>query len=143
MAIRAREGRDMKANGTSESTDSPVAGVIPAPTRVHDDAVAADELNGSRSARDPDAEREARRTARDELRAAPAERPGAMPPTRGKRAPLEAPLRAVLATGGIVATAVVIAAVMGSQDAAGWLIGAVASIVSLVLAAWLRSSGRV
>ena len=133
----------MKANGTSESTGSPVAGVIPAPIRVHDDAIAADELNGSRLAGDPNAEREARRTARDEQRAAPAERNGGMPPTGAKRLPLEAPVRRILATGGIVAIAVVVAAVMGSQDAAGWLIGVVASIVSLVLAALLRSSSRV
>jgi hypothetical protein len=89
------------------------------------------------------AEREARRMARDARREVPAERPPGMLPTRDKRLPLEAPLMRVLATGGIVGLAVVVAAIMGSQDVAGWLIGAVTSILSLVLAAVLWSSRRV
>ena len=47
-----------------------------------------------------------------------------------------------IATAGIVAIAVVIAAIMGSQDSQGWLIGLVVSVVSLVLAALLWSSRR-
>jgi hypothetical protein len=87
------------------------------------------------------AERDARRTQRDERRD-PAERPGVMIPSRRKRLPLEAPLMRTVATAGIVAIAVVVAAIMGSQGAQEWLIGLVASIVSLVLAALLWSSRR-
>jgi hypothetical protein len=65
-----------------------------------------------------------------------------MIPNRRKRLPLEAPLMRTVATAGIVAIAVVIAAIMGSQDSQGWLIGLVVSIVSLVLAALLWSSRR-
>jgi hypothetical protein len=88
----------------------------------------------------PGTEREARRTARDERREAPAERPGAMIPSGRRRLPLEAPLMRVVATAGIVGIGVVIAAIMGSQDSQGWLIGLVVSIVSVVLAAMLWSS---
>jgi hypothetical protein len=85
----------------------------------------------------PDAEREARREGRRAER-----RPGVMIPSRRKRLPLEAPLMRLIATAGIVAIAVVVAAIMGSQDSQSWLIGLVASIVSLVLAALLWSSQR-
>jgi hypothetical protein len=90
----------------------------------------------------PDAEREARRTARNERRAAPAERPGVMIPSRRTRLPLEAPLMRAVATAGIVGIGVAIAAIMASQDSKGWLIGLVVSIVSVVLAAILWSSRR-
>ena len=77
-------------------------------------------------------QREARRTARLERRA-----------THGRdRLPLETPLMRLIATGGIVGLGVAIAAIMGSQDAQGWLIGLVVSVVSLVLAALLWSSRR-
>jgi hypothetical protein len=85
----------------------------------------------------PDAEREARREGRRAER-----RPGVMIPSRSKRLPLEAPLMRLIATAGIVAIAVVVAAIMGSQDSQAWLIGLVVSIVSLVLAALLWSSQR-
>jgi hypothetical protein len=87
-------------------------------------------------------QREARRAARSERRDAPAERPGVMIPSGRKRLPLEAPLMRVVATGGIIGIGVVIAAIMTSQDAQGWLIGLVVSIVSVVLAALLWSSRR-
>lgn len=90
----------------------------------------------------PDAEREARRTARSERREVPAERPGVMIPSRRKRLPLEAPLMRAVATAGIVGIGVVIAAIMSSQDSKGWLIGLVVSIVSVMLAAVLWSSRR-
>jgi len=77
-------------------------------------------------------EREARQAARLERRQ-----------TEGRRRlPLETPLMRVIATGGIVGLGVVIAAIMGSQDVQGWLIGLVVSVVSLVLAALLWSSRR-
>jgi hypothetical protein len=90
----------------------------------------------------PDAERDARHAARVERREAAGERPGVMIPTRRRRLPLEAPLMRVVATAGIIAIGVVIAAIMTSQDSEGWLIGLVVSIVSVVLAALLWSSRR-
>jgi hypothetical protein len=65
-----------------------------------------------------------------------------MIPRRRKRLPLEAPLMRIVATAGIVAIGVAIAAIMDSQDSQGWLIGLVVSLVSLVLAALLWSSRR-
>jgi uncharacterized membrane protein len=48
----------------------------------------------------------------------------------------------LIATAGIVAIGVVIAAIMTSQHSKGWLIGLVVGIVSVVLAAILWSSRR-
>lgn len=90
----------------------------------------------------PDAEREARRAARDERRQAPTDPAGVMIPSRRKRLPLEAPIMRVVATAGIVGIGVVIAAIMTSQDAQGWVIGLVVSLVSVALAAVLWSSQR-
>jgi hypothetical protein len=116
-----------------DTNGSPVPGLIPDPVHpVHEPSPRSD----------PGAEREARRQARDERRGAPAERPGVMIPNRRKRLPLEAPLMRVIATAGIVAIAVVVAAIMSSQGSAGWMIGLVASVVSLILAAGLWSSRR-
>jgi hypothetical protein len=89
----------------------------------------------------PDAQREARRSKRDERRDQ-VDRPGVMIPSRRRRLPLEAPLMRLISTGGIVAIGVVVAAIMSSQDSQGWLIGLVVSVVSLVLAAVLWSSQR-
>jgi hypothetical protein len=89
---------------------------------------------------DPSVERERRRTEREQRRNTGDEPPGVMIPSRRKRVPLEAPLMRIVATGGIVAIAVVIGAIMVSQDAAGWITGLVIGLVSVVLAAVLWSS---
>jgi hypothetical protein len=116
-----------------DTNGSPVPGVIPEPVRVeHEPPVGSD----------PGAEREARRQAREQRREPTAARHGVMIPNRRKRLPLEAPLMRLIATAGIVGIAVVIAAIMSSQDSQGWLIGLVASVVSLILAAGLWSSRR-
>jgi hypothetical protein len=78
------------------------------------------------------AERDARRAARVERREADGR----------QRLPLETPFMRAVATGGIVGISVAIAAILGSQDVQGWLIGLVISVVSLVLAALLWSSRR-
>jgi hypothetical protein len=111
----------MQSTRKTEPNGSPVPGVIPEPPHAHDDAAPA--------AADPAAEREARR-------------PGVMIPRREKRLPFEAPVMRVVATAGIVAIGVVIAAIMGSQDSQAWLIGLVVSLVSLAVAAVLWSSRR-
>ena len=89
-----------------------------------------------------DDERNARRAARGASRDERRERPGVMIPSRLKRLPIEGPLMRVVATAGIVGIAVVVAAIMASQHSAGWLIGLVASIVTVMLAATLWSSRR-
>ena len=63
-----------------------------------------------------------------------------LPPRERRRNPLERVFVRIIATCGIVAIGVVIAAIMTSSHSAGWLIGVVVSIVSVVLAAVLWSS---
>jgi hypothetical protein len=63
-----------------------------------------------------------------------------MLPTRKGRGVLERTFVRVIATGGIVGICVAIAAIMSSSNSAGWIIGLVVSLVSVVLAAVLWSS---
>ncbi len=128
----------MPTERPTNSPRSPVPGVIPEPVRVEREADTAEPPVRN----DPGAEREARRHAREQAREPSAQRPGVMIPNRRKRLPLEAPLMRVVASAGIVGIAVVIAAIMGSQDSQAWLIGLVVSAVSLLLAAVLWSSRR-
>jgi hypothetical protein len=101
------------------------------------------ETTAGNGERQPEDEREARRAARQEQRAGAAEpRPRTMIPARRQRLPLEGPLMRLVATAGIVGIGVVISAIMTSQDSAGWLIGVVVSVVTVVLAAILWSSRR-
>ncbi len=142
LAITLGKVADMPTKRTTETTGSPVPGVIPAPVRVHHEPPAADEHPDATPAKsDPGAERDARRQERDSRRG-PSERPGVMIPNRRKRLPLEAPLMRAVASAGIVGIAVAIAAIMGSQGSQAWLIGLVVSIASIVLAAVLWSSRR-
>jgi hypothetical protein len=115
---------------TKDPPSSPVPGVIPAPVVVQSQPL------------DPSAAREARWKAREERRPPASERPPVMIPSRQKRLPFEAPLMRIVATGGVVGIAVAIAAIMGSQGSPAWMVGLVASVVSLVLAAILWSSRR-
>jgi hypothetical protein len=63
-----------------------------------------------------------------------------MLPARHTRGVLERTFVRVIATGGIVGICVAIAAIMASSNSAGWIIGLVVSLVSVVLAAVLWSS---
>lgn len=90
----------------------------------------------------PARDREERLTARRERRANVDQQPGVMIPRRARRLPLEGPLMRLIATAGIVAIGVVIAAIMTSQHSKGWIIGLVVGTVSVVLAAILWSSRR-
>ncbi len=65
-----------------------------------------------------------------------------MLPQRGERPFAERLLMRIIATIGIVAIGVAIAAIMASQKSQGWLIGLVVGIESVVLAAVLWSSRR-
>jgi hypothetical protein len=67
---------------------------------------------------------------------------GVMLPSRGERPFAERLLMRIIATIGIVAIGVAIAAIMASQKSQGWLIGMVVGIESVVLAAVLWSSRR-
>ena len=81
-------------------------------------------------------------TERQEPEAAMPRQPEVMIPRRGKRLPLEGPLMRLIATAGVIAIGVVIAAIMTSQHSKGWLIGVVVATVSVVLAGVLWSSRR-
>ena len=63
-----------------------------------------------------------------------------MLPARHSRGVLERTFVRVIATGGIVGICVAIGAIMASSNSAGWIIGLVVSLVSVVLAALLWSS---
>jgi hypothetical protein len=69
------------------------------------------------------------------------ERPQGMVPGRERRrTKLERGVMRVIATGGIVGIAVVLGAVLVGQDVAGWIVGLVVGLTSVILAALLWSS---
>ncbi|MGZ4167992.1 MAG: hypothetical protein ACXVR1_05105 [Solirubrobacteraceae bacterium] len=63
-----------------------------------------------------------------------------LPPRERRRSGVERLLVRLIATCGIVAIGVAIAAIMVSNNSQGWVVGLVVSIVSVVLAAVLWSS---
>jgi uncharacterized protein (TIGR04222 family) len=63
-----------------------------------------------------------------------------LPPRERRRSGVERLLVRLIATAGVVAIGVAIAAIMVSSKSQGWLVGLVVSIVSVVLAAVLWSS---
>lgn len=82
--------------------------------------------------------RETRLRERDERRA---ERPQGMVPGRERRrSRIERGAMRLVATSGIVAIAVVLGAILVGQDVAGWIVGLVIGLTSVVLAALLWSS---
>ena len=83
------------------------------------------------SREDRQREREARRT----------ERPQGMVPARGRRrTKVERGTMRLVATGGIIGIAVALGAVLVSQDVAGWIVGLVIGLTTVILAAVLWSS---
>jgi hypothetical protein len=71
----------------------------------------------------------------------PHERPQGMVPGRERRrTKVERGFMRLVATGGIVGIAVLLGAVLVSQDVAGWIVGLVIGLTSVVLAALLWSS---
>jgi hypothetical protein len=90
------------------------------------------------SAPSEQAEREARFRERESRRGG---RPQGMVPGRERRRTgVERGFMRLIATGGIVGIGVVLGAVLVGQDVAGWIVGLVVSMVSIVLAALLWSS---
>jgi hypothetical protein len=83
-------------------------------------------------------EREARQRERESRRG---ERPqGMVPGRKRRRTKLERGSMRLVATGGIIGIAVVLGAVLVGQDVAGWIVGLVVGLTSVVLAALLWSS---
>jgi len=71
----------------------------------------------------------------------PHERPQGMVPGRERRrTKVERGFMRLVATGGIVGIAVLLGAVLVGQDVAGWIVGLVIGVTSVVLAALLWSS---
>jgi hypothetical protein len=69
------------------------------------------------------------------------ERPQGMVPGRERRrTKVERGSMRVLATGGIIGIGVILGAVLVSQEVAGWVVGLVVSLTSVILAALLWSS---
>jgi hypothetical protein len=84
------------------------------------------------------AAREARLRERESRRG---ERPQGMVPARERRRTwVERGFMRLIATGGIVGLGVALGAILVGQDVAGWIVGLVVSLVSIVLAALLWSS---
>ena len=84
-------------------------------------------------------------TARDERRAEREARrrdpPQGMVPARARRrSKVEQALMRVVATGGIIGIAVALGAILVGQDVAGWIVGLVIGLTSVILAAVLWSS---
>ena len=63
-----------------------------------------------------------------------------VPARERRRTKVERGFMRLIATGGIVAIAVVLGAVLVGQDVAGWIVGLVIGLTSVVLAALLWSS---
>ena len=73
--------------------------------------------------------------------AAQSERPQGMVPARERRrTKVERASMRVIATGGIIGIGVALGAVLVSQEVAGWIVGLVVSLTSVILAALLWSS---
>ncbi len=69
------------------------------------------------------------------------ERPQGMVPGRDRRrSKLERGAMRLIATGGIIGIAVALGAVLVNQDVAGWIVGLVIGLTSVILAALLWSS---
>jgi hypothetical protein len=84
------------------------------------------------------AAREARQRERDARRHEPPQ--GMVPARERRRTKVERGFMRLIATGGIIGVAVVLGAVLVGQDVAGWIVGLVVGLTSVILAALLWSS---
>jgi hypothetical protein len=98
--------------------------------------------SAERSPTDPEPEltpREARQREREAQRSE--RRPQGMVPGRERRrTKLERGTMRLVATGGIIGIATILGAVLVGQDVAGWIVGLVVGLTSVILAAVLWSS---
>jgi len=65
---------------------------------------------------------------------------GMVPARERRRTGVERGFMRVIATGGIIGIAVVLGAILASQNVAGWIMGLVIGLTSVILAAVLWSS---
>jgi hypothetical protein len=65
---------------------------------------------------------------------------GMVPGRERRRSPVERGAMRVIATGGIIGIAVILGAILVGQDVAGWIVGLVIGLTSVILAALLWSS---
>jgi hypothetical protein len=98
-------------------------------------------LSAERSPPEPEPELTPREVRQREREARRGERPQGMVPGRERRrTKLERGSMRLVATGGIIGIAVVLGAVLVGQDVAGWIVGLVVGLTSVILAALLWSS---
>jgi hypothetical protein len=83
-------------------------------------------------------ERDARRRERESRRGGPPQ--GMVPGRERRRSRVERGAMRVIATGGVIGIAVILGAVLVGQDVAGWIVGLVVGLTSVILAALLWSS---
>jgi hypothetical protein len=96
---------------------------------------------GERSPIEPEPELTQREVRQRERESRRGERPQGMVPGRERRrTKLERGSMRLVATGGIIGIAVVLGAVLVGQDVAGWIVGLVVGLTSVILAALLWSS---
>jgi hypothetical protein len=69
--------------------------------------------------------------------------PETMLPPRQQRPPLESAFVRIVATGGVVGIGVAVGAILASQHVAGWIIGLVVALISVIVSAVLWSSREV
>jgi hypothetical protein len=97
--------------------------------------------SGEHSPTAPEPELTTREARRRERSARRQDRPQGMVPGRERRrTKLERGTMRLVATGGIIGIAVVLGAVLVGQDVAGWIVGLVVGLTSVILAALLWSS---
>ena len=63
-----------------------------------------------------------------------------VPGRERRRTKLERGMMRLIATGGIIGIAAVLGAILAGQDVAGWIVGLVVGLTSVILAALLWSS---
>jgi hypothetical protein len=97
--------------------------------------------DGRANLTEPEPELTQRQTRQREREARRRERPQGMVPGRERRrTKVERATMRLVATGGIIGIAVLLGAVLVGQDVAGWIVGLVIGLTSVILAALLWSS---
>lgn len=95
-------------------------------------------MTPSESSERPPASREARAAERESRRQGQPQ--GMVPARERRRTKVERGFMRLIATGGIIGVAVALGAVLVGQDVAGWIVGLVIGLTSVILAALLWSS---
>lgn len=97
--------------------------------------------SGERSLTEPESELTSRQARQRERETRRRERQrGMLPGRERRRTKIERATMRLVATGGIIGIAVLLGAVLVGQDVAGWIVGLVIGLTSVILAALLWSS---